>query len=131
MLGGKIAPNARIRYSAEGKRALCTRPVGGLPPDNPDRIGVYLGMVTAKVARIMWDDRRSVGYMHIDYIESLSASSSQATPADADTATDAAAPVSVASLSNTATPAPSRALAATAGNAETPSAPGRSNSVAP
>lgn len=56
----------RIGYSAEGVRVLC-KP-GDKLADNPNRQGVFMGMITEKVAKVLWDDRRSINYYHIDFL---------------------------------------------------------------
>lgn len=71
---GKFTNRCRVGYSSEGVRVLCTKPVYGFSPADPARVGVFLGMVTEKVGRVLWDDRRSPQYLHIDYLESAPAS---------------------------------------------------------
>jgi hypothetical protein len=61
----------RVRYSPEGKRVLCTKPVYGFPPDDPGRIGTILREVTPNVVEVLWDDRRSVQMLHRDYLETF------------------------------------------------------------
>lgn len=59
----------RVRYSSEGARVLCRE--GDRFASDPDRVGVFLGMVTQRVGRVLWDDRRSPQFLHIDYLAAI------------------------------------------------------------
>jgi hypothetical protein len=79
----------RVRYSAEGKRVLCTKPVYGFPPDSPERVGTVLRDVTKNVVEVLWDDRGSKQLLHRDYLETFS---DPATSSPAGTAADCSTP---------------------------------------
>jgi len=78
--------NRRVRYSPEGKRVLCTKPIYGFPPGSPERVGTLLREITKNVVEVLWDDRRSRQMLHRDYLEIFSdpdtVSSMSATSAD-------------------------------------------------
>ena len=68
-----ISAGMRVTYSEAGIRALCTKPVYGFPADRPDRLGQVLRRVTENVAEVLWEDRRSVQLLHIDFLRPATA----------------------------------------------------------
>jgi hypothetical protein len=71
--GGNISSGMRVTYSEEGVRVLCTKPVYGFRADRPDRLGQVLRRVTENVAEVLWEDRRSVQLLHIDFLRPATA----------------------------------------------------------